>query len=79
MARVADLQLENKNRQDEIQKLNTKVDDNEFAFLSKIKTADSKFDVKMAELEKNNTKLTNVFKKVESFNSIIDNIKSEIE
>jgi hypothetical protein len=37
-------------RKEEIQRISSKVDDVEFAFLSKIKTADAKFEAKMVEL-----------------------------
>jgi hypothetical protein len=30
-------------------------------------------------MEKNNSKLANVFKKIDSFNQILDNVKEEVE
>jgi hypothetical protein len=47
---VAELNAELAQRKEEIQRISSKVDDVEFAFLSKIKIADAKFDAKMVEL-----------------------------
>ncbi len=33
----------------------------------------------MAELEKNNAKLTNIFKKIDTFNHILETMKEEVE
>ena len=47
--------------------------------LSKLKNTDVKFEDKLKELDKNNSKLANVFKKIDNFNEIIDNIRESIE
>jgi len=47
--------------------------------LSKIKNSDIKFEDKLKELDKNNSKLANVFKKIDNFNDIIDNIRETVE
>ena len=70
-SKIAELNTELTQRKEEIQRISSKVDDVEFAFLSKIKIADAKFDAKMVELEKNNAKLTNIFKKIDTFNHIL--------
>lgn len=33
----------------------------------------------MVELEKNNAKLTNIFKKIDTFNQILESLKEELE
>lgn len=78
-AKIAELNKEIALRKEEVQRISTKVDDVEFSFLSKIKTADAKFEAKMIELEKNNTKLTNIFKKIDTFNHILETLKEELE
>ena len=47
--------------------------------LSKLKNTDVKFEDKLKELDKNNSKLANVFKKIDNFNEITDNIRESIE
>lgn len=46
--------------------------------LTKIKNSDVKFEEKMKELEQNNAKLTNVFKKIDNFNALMEGVKQEI-
>lgn len=48
--------------------LSIKTDDLELALLSKIKNIDLRFEDKMQEMDKNSTKLTGAFRKIDNFN-----------
>jgi hypothetical protein len=52
------------------------MDDLEMSLLSKIKNSDVKFEEKMKELEKNNTKMVGAFRKIDHFNALMEEVKS---
>ena len=69
--KLDNMNAENNKRMADHVKLNGKLDDVELAMLSRIKSMDVKFEDKMGELDKNNSKLTSVFKKIDNFNALL--------
>lgn len=77
--KIEELARENALRVEDTKKCNATLADTEMALLGRIKAQEEKFEEKLKELDKNNSKLTNVFKKIEHFTELLEALKQEIE